>query len=366
MSYLHGLRADSVNEKGKVKPGIGAQTFNFYVQAIKQFCRWMVKERRASESPVAHLEGLNVKTDRRRRRRALSIDEVHRLLAAAHDGPQRGGMSGPERALLYRVALETGLRANELRSLTRASFDLNGAPPTVTVEAAYSKHRREDVLPLRPDMAAVLRTCLARKVSTASAFNMPKGRRPVIEAFRGDLADAGVPYRYSSDLVADFHALRHTFITTLVLGGVHPKTAQTLARHSTITLTMDRYTHTIHGDLSTALSCLPDLSESRPEKLAATGTLDARPDESVLALCLAQQGRFQGTGGDSSGLNDLNDGIPENNANACKSGEKAAECGSKQTAGRVSEWPKDPVLKTGERESVPWVRIPPLPFSTGC
>jgi integrase len=43
--------------------------------------------------------------------------------------------------------------------------------------------------------------------------------------------------------VADFHALRHTFITMLSSSGVHPKIAQQLARHSTITLTMDRYSH---------------------------------------------------------------------------------------------------------------------------
>jgi hypothetical protein len=37
----------------------------------------------------------------------------------------------------------------------------------------------------------------------------------------------------------DLYALRHTFISNLAAGGVHPKTAQGLARHSTITLTMD-------------------------------------------------------------------------------------------------------------------------------
>ncbi len=40
-----------------------------------------------------------------------------------------------------------------------------------------------------------------------------------------------------------FHALRHQFISNLARGGVHPKEAQLLARHSTISLTMDRYTH---------------------------------------------------------------------------------------------------------------------------
>lgn len=31
---------------------------------------------------------------------------------------------------------------------------------------------------------------------------------------------------------------------------MHPKIAQQLARHSTITLTMDRYSHTVMGDLA--------------------------------------------------------------------------------------------------------------------
>ena len=35
--------------------------------------------------------------------------------------------------------------------------------------------------------------------------------------------------------------------------------------------------------------------------------------------------------------------------------------GPDQLDGRVSEWFKEPVLKTGVRETVPWVRIPPLP-----
>jgi len=62
------------------------------------------------------------------------------------------------------------------------------------------------------------------------------------------------------DLVADFHSLRHTFISNLARGGVHPKVAQSLARHSTITLTMDRYSHTLVGEHADALAVLPDLS----------------------------------------------------------------------------------------------------------
>ena len=47
--------------------------------------------------------------------------------------------------MLYRLAVETGLRAGELRSLKVASFDLDHC--TLTLEAAYSKHRRQDTIP---------------------------------------------------------------------------------------------------------------------------------------------------------------------------------------------------------------------------
>jgi hypothetical protein len=54
--------------------------------------------------------------------------------------------------------------------------------------------------------------------------------------------------------VYDFHALRHPLITDLVVTGVYPKDAQVLARHSTITLTLDRYTHIRRADLRAAAS----------------------------------------------------------------------------------------------------------------
>ncbi len=69
------------------------------------------------------------------------------LINASMDGPERYGMSGQERATLYKLAIETGLRAGELASLTRASFTLDADKPTVTVDAAYSKRRRQRLDP---------------------------------------------------------------------------------------------------------------------------------------------------------------------------------------------------------------------------
>jgi hypothetical protein len=63
-----------------------------------------------------------------------------------------------------------------------------------------------------------------------------------------------------------------TFISNLQRAGVHPKTAQALARHSTIGLTMDRYTHVLREQESAALEALPDLSFGPAGVERATGT----------------------------------------------------------------------------------------------
>jgi integrase len=62
--------------------------------------------------------------------------------------------------MLYFVAAYTGLRASELASLSPSSFDLTATPPTLTVKAGYSKHKRKDVLPLHPELVRQLATWL--------------------------------------------------------------------------------------------------------------------------------------------------------------------------------------------------------------
>jgi integrase len=72
-----------------------------------------------------------------------------------------------------------------------------------------------------------------------------------------DLANAGVQYIDTHGRYADFHALRHTFITNMIKSGINPKAAQSLARHSTIDLTMNVYTRLTISDQATAISSLP-------------------------------------------------------------------------------------------------------------
>ena len=193
---------------------------------IKQFTRWLVKDRRASDDPLAHVAMLNVSIDRR------------------HD---------------------------------RQSFALDADPATVTVLAACSKHRREDVLPLHPRLVVLLRPWLASKPAGQPVWpgNWATGKEAGA-MLKYDLKAAGIPYVDESGRHADFHALRHTFIPNMVQAGGPPKAAQSLARHSTIDLTMNVYTSLTVHDQASALASLPpvpplDRTEVGAAVLRATG-----------------------------------------------------------------------------------------------
>ena len=282
----------------KDSPRCGTQTSNHYLGAIKQFARWLVKDRRAAESVLAHLDGGNVELDRRHDRRDLSDAELLYLFASTRRARSIRRISGRDREMLYLTAVYTGLRASELHSLKSASFDLDAATPTATVEAAYSKHRRQDVVPLHAELVRRLRPWLAgipparllwpgkwakhKEAGVILKTDLREARKAWIEAAGDDEAErkrreesSFLAYRDESGQCVDFHALRHTMITRLVKAGVKPKDAQALARHSTITLTMDRYAHVGLHDTATAMEQVPavgPVTGTGREAMRATGT----------------------------------------------------------------------------------------------
>jgi integrase len=150
-------------EQQRTKTRFGTQTRNHYVAALKAFGNWLVEGSKAVANPFRTLAKQNVAVDVRHERRPLTPEEFDRLLAAARTGKKFRKLSGPDRAMLYTVAAHTGFRASELASLSPASFALDAAPPTLTVEAGYSKHRRKDTVPVHTELVAVLRPWLATR-----------------------------------------------------------------------------------------------------------------------------------------------------------------------------------------------------------
>ena len=62
--------------------GIGIQTSNHYLTAIKGFTRWLDLKGRIGKDPLKGLKRLNEKTDIRHERRALSVEELTNLPVA--------------------------------------------------------------------------------------------------------------------------------------------------------------------------------------------------------------------------------------------------------------------------------------------
>jgi len=308
------------------KDGKSLQTCQHYLRAIKQFSRWLRADGRVREDALAHLAGFNTATDRRYERRALDADELRWLVETTATAPRwRQSLSGADRAMLYRVAAGTGFRAGELASLTPRNFDLDADTPAIRLEAKSSKRRRADVQPIREDLAATLKLWLADRPATKPVWP-GWWRDQAAEMIRADLRRArGRWIRETRDRqerrrrrnteflaevdaagrVADFHALRVSFITLLVTSGVSVKVAQELARHSPPTLTLGVYTKLGVHDLTGALDALPSLAakpDAQPEKIAmrATGTDHASADD---AGCPAETADGQ-TGADEGAARD--------------------------------------------------------------
>jgi len=154
--------------------GLSIQTSNHYLKALKAFGHWLVRNQSLKSSPIDCIESLNVRTDRRHDRRPLTMDEFMRVLRVAETGPPAVGLTGPDHAMLYVLAAWTGFRRGELGSLTLKSFNLKGNNPTVSVQAAYSKHRRDDIQVLHPDIVErLLKWLEIRKPATDNEILFP-------------------------------------------------------------------------------------------------------------------------------------------------------------------------------------------------
>ena len=263
---------------------LSARTINIHRAAIMAFCNWCVQEDRLPANPLAKLATAE-ETEPARKRRALTDDEITRLLKAAQDRPLQDALTirrgkdkgkplakvkakvqrrlehlGQKRALTYKFMMLTGLRCGEVASLTVAALHLDEAQPYVSVEGKHAKSGKGATLPLRADLADDLRKHIKQLAhgceitSETLLFNIG---RNFLRTFNLDLAAAGIAKCDAQGRTVDVHCLRHTFATLLARNGVSPSIAQKLMRHSDIRLTMNTYTHLDLADTAGAVAVLP-------------------------------------------------------------------------------------------------------------
>jgi len=81
----------------------------------------------------------------------------------------------------------------------------------------------------------------------------------------------------------------------MVEAGIHPKDAQALARHSTITLTMDRYAHVRTSNLARALGTVPAWTTA-PPAIRRKGSGSPKPFNRCNARATREEGLTQADG----------------------------------------------------------------------
>ena len=238
--------------------GAGPTTANHYTRAVRGFTRWLVRLKRIGSDPLDSLTLVNAAVDVRHGRRELTADELRALLTGTREsGVAFRGLTGEDRFMLYLLAAGSGFRSNALANLTPTDFDLDAA--TVTLAARFNKSRRTKVQPIPADVAAALREYLTGKPANSPIWGGTWASGCMgAEMLRRDLEAVGIPYVVDGSdgpMHADFHALRHTYLTMLGRNGVDLRTAQELAGHSTPLLTA-RYSHRRLYDLAGAVENL--------------------------------------------------------------------------------------------------------------
>jgi integrase len=241
------------------REGRSARTRNHYLRHLKQFLAWCVAEGRLLRSPALGVPAVDWESDVRHPRRSPSDADVELLLShlESPDAPTRRGMTGPQRGLGYRLAMATGFRARELRSLSRESFDLDAG--VVTVQSAYAKNRRTARQQLPPWLVEELRAWFASGGGLWDGFPAKWPGR----VLKADQEAAGVAHRTAEGFF-DFHALRHWYCTWVAnQPGISPKTLQVLARHADPGLTLRVYAKPQADDAERIVKSMPSPKRGR-------------------------------------------------------------------------------------------------------
>ena len=235
---------------------VSRSTVNKEVAALKSCLKWAEEHNIIERNPMACIRPLPIKKhERAKRRRSLTPEEVAKLL------DPKNSINGLD--LIIATFLGTGLRRGELAELTWGDLNLESETPTITVRSEVSKNGDEAILPVPQPLAKRLqqyraqverRSRFRRQVMPDRVFMSRKGGSiygTLLRRFYGAVKRSGI-----DPTGVDLHSLRKTYVSELARKGVPVKVAQQLARHKSITVTLDIYAEVFPCDLVDGIKTL--------------------------------------------------------------------------------------------------------------
>lgn len=209
----------------EIRKGASAKTTNNKRGYLCSFLNWCKENRRIVDNPCDTPEFPRVDS---RKRRALTLPEVRKLLSC--------GEIPPERRAVWRALIGTGLRAGEAAALEVGWVRLDSPWPSVYIPSHVAKSGEEEQIPLNGEMVRLFKRLTAGKPMEARVFGdgIPASRR-----FKKDLKLAGIPIQDHRGHVACRHSLRHTFVSLLRGAGNNRSDVMLAARHRSEDQTQD-------------------------------------------------------------------------------------------------------------------------------
>lgn len=134
---------------------LSAKSKNHYLHTASAFSNWLIANRWLERNPFNGVRPARVEGNERRPRRALTVDEIHRLIL---------NCPSTKRRMIYELAFGTGARESEMRGLWWSDFDLNGINPTITYRIGNSKSKKAERNPIPYSLAAALAAYMPKEV----------------------------------------------------------------------------------------------------------------------------------------------------------------------------------------------------------
>jgi integrase len=241
-------------------------TKNRYIAAFHGFMNWGVTDKRWPGSTADAMRLSRYAGGDKRARRVLSIEDIANLVESASNGSKAEGLDGLTRALIYKLTIASGLRANEIRTLIKSDIRSTG----IYVRAANAKNKKGTLVQLPSELIKELSDHASAIDSSAKLFNVNENLSRMI---RHDLSAAGIEYQ-TDDGVFDFHALRHQCGSLLIAAGVDVKTVQKHMRHASAKMTVDVYGHMLDEGMArskkTITNIVQRLAQRKPVRNSPT------------------------------------------------------------------------------------------------
>ena len=253
--YAKALRSGRINGNG----GLSAQTVKHHhrvlFEALKHAVRWGLIARNVAEA-------IDPPKPEKKEMATVYADDVDRLLEEARKLEESSSI--PYYTIVY-TALHTGMRRGELLALRWIDIDLDLLTISVNrslqvlndrtrsfKEPKTSKGRR--TIAMTPSLALVLKDYQTAQSTLRLLANTPVQQDDLVFSnLDGEpLNPSSISPGFSkiarkAGLNVRFHDLRHTHATLMLKAGIHPKIVSERLGHSSVSITLDRYSHVVPG-----------------------------------------------------------------------------------------------------------------------